>query len=135
LRAAISDFRISYQKDKCNIKAKRACEKLTLRLSYTRSQNILRSIGPPTIFAVSAFLFFITQYLFFRGKPVLWDKSSKIFQGMSESHYVLLTFGSLIFMIAGLSLPELLKIKIAGVELEKSTIQQTQPFSSLGILK
>lgn len=135
LRAALSDFRISYQKDKCNIKAKRACEKLTLRLSYTRSQNILRSIGPPIIFAVSAFLFFITQYLFFRGKPVFWDESTKTFQGISETHYVLLTFGSLIFMIAGLSLPELLKIKIAGVELEKSTIAQTQPFSSLGISK
>jgi hypothetical protein len=38
-------------------------------------------------------------------------------------------------MIAGLSLPELLKIKIAGVELEKISIEQVQPFSSLSIPK
>lgn len=135
LKASLADFQISYQKDKCNLKAKRACEKLSLRLSYTRSQQALKSVGPPTIFALSVFLFFVTQYLFFTGKAVLWDESIKGLRSMGESHYVLLTFGSLIFMIAGLSLPQLLKIKIAGVELEKSTIEQTQTSSNLGISK
>lgn len=135
LRGALSDFQISYQKDKCNLKAKRACEKLSLRLSYTRSQQALKSVGPPTIFALSVFLFLVTQYLFFSGKAVLWSEAEKGLRSMSETHYALLTFGSLIFMIAGLSLPQLLKIKIAGVELEKSTIEQGQSLSHLGISK
>jgi hypothetical protein len=128
LRAALSDFEVSYQKDKNNFRAKRAAEKLRLRLSYTRSQSILRSVGPIIIFLVSAFVFVVTQYCFFTGRP-----GGRI---ISESHYALLTFGSIIFMIAGLSLPELLKIKIAGVELEKISIEQGgQPFSSLGMPK
>jgi tetratricopeptide (TPR) repeat protein len=135
LRAALSDFKISYQKDKCNIKAKRACEKLSLRLSYTRSQQALRSVVPPAIFAISLILFLITQYLFFTGKAVFWDESAKGLRSMGEGYHALLTFGSLVFMIAGLSLPQLLKIKIAGVELEKSTIEQAQSWSNLGISK
>jgi tetratricopeptide (TPR) repeat protein len=135
LRAALSDFKTSYQKDKCNIKAKRACEKLSLRLSYTRSQQALRSAGPPTIFAISLILFIITQYLFFTGKAVFWDEAAKGLRSMGESYHALLTFGSLIFMIAGLSLPQLLKIKIAGVELEKSAVEQAQSWSNLGISK
>jgi hypothetical protein len=50
LRAALSDFEVSYQKDENNFRAKRAAEKLRLRLSYTRSQSILRSVGPIIIF-------------------------------------------------------------------------------------
>lgn len=135
LRAALSDFEASYQKDKNNFRAKRAAEKLRLRLSYTRSQSILRSVGPAFIFLISVLVFGLTQWFFFKSKPVVWDDTAKIMKVMSETHYALLTFGSIIFMIAGLSLPELLKIKIAGVELEKSSIEQVQPFSSLGILK
>lgn len=135
LRAALSDFEASHKKDKNNFRAKRAAEKLRLRLSYTRSQSILKSIGPFFLFLLSVLVFFLTQYVFFTSKPIVWDDTAKIMKVMSESHYALLTFGSIIFMIAGLSLPELLKIKIAGVELEKSSIEQVQPFSSLGISK
>lgn len=39
-------------------------------------------------------------------------------------YYALLTFGSLLFMVVGLYLPQILKLKVAGIELEKSSIDQ-----------
>lgn len=37
--------------------------------------------------------------------------------------YSLLTFGSLILLIAGIYLPQIIKLKIAGIELEKSNLE------------
>lgn len=56
-------------------------------------------------------------------------------------YYALLTFGSLLFMVVGLYLPQILKLKVAGIELEKSSLDQAavgdQAFAggSLGISK
>jgi tetratricopeptide (TPR) repeat protein len=56
-------------------------------------------------------------------------------------YYSLLTFGSLMFMVIGLYLPQILKLKVAGIELEKSSIDQATggdqavAASSLGIGK
>jgi hypothetical protein len=49
--------------------------------------------------------------------------------------YALLTFGSLIFMVAGLYLPQILKLKVAGIELEKSSVNQITISGTLGISK
>jgi hypothetical protein len=47
--------------------------------------------------------------------------------------YSLLTFGSLLFMVAGLYLPQLLKLKVGGIELEKSSLDQSTPAGPIGI--
>jgi hypothetical protein len=49
--------------------------------------------------------------------------------------YALLTFGSLVFMIAGAYLPELTSLKLAAVQLEKSTADRVETVRSLGISK
>jgi len=54
---------------------------------------------------------------------------------MGAGYYALLSFGSLIFMIAGLYLPQILKLKVAGIELEKSSVDQITTAGSLGIRK
>lgn len=54
---------------------------------------------------------------------------------MGAGYYALLSFGSLIFMIAGLYLPQILKLKVAGIELEKSSVDQITATGSLGIRK
>ena len=56
-------------------------------------------------------------------------------QGIKEPEYILLTFGSLTFIVVSLYLPQLLTLKIAGIELEKSTVDQIQVTGSLGITK
>jgi tetratricopeptide (TPR) repeat protein len=133
LRDALADFRLCFSKDRCHLKAKRAQEKLSARLVYTRPQQVFRSYGPHIVFALSLFVFAYTQYLFFTGKPVIWNSKEKVLESLGGEFYSMLTFGSLIFMVAGLSLPQLLKLKIAGVELEKSSVDQIQPSGNIGI--
>ena len=50
-------------------------------------------------------------------------------------YYALLTFGSLLFMVVGLYLPQILKLRVAGIELEKSSIDQAGAGGTLGISK
>ncbi len=133
LRDALADFRLCFRKDSCNLKAKRAQEKLTVRLGYTRPQQVFKSLGPVIIFALSLLVFVYAQYLFFTGNPAFWNSKEKVRESLGGEFYSLLTFGTLIFMVAGLSLPQLLKIKIAGVELEKSSVDQIQPSGKIGI--
>jgi superkiller protein 3 len=60
---------------------------------------------------------------------------------LPAGYYALLTFGSLLFMVVGLYLPQILKLKVAGIELEKSSVDQAtvgdQAFAggTLGISK
>jgi hypothetical protein len=63
------------------------------------------------------FIFVVAQIEYLRGN-------------ISTGPHLALTFGSLVLAVAGLFLPELLKLKVAGVELEKSPVeQQRRPVS------
>jgi tetratricopeptide (TPR) repeat protein len=59
----------------------------------------------------------------------------KAFQPMETGYYVLATFGSLLFMVAGLYLRQISKLKVGALELEKSTIDQISTSTSLGITR
>jgi tetratricopeptide (TPR) repeat protein len=59
----------------------------------------------------------------------------KSFQPVDSVLYILITFGSLLFMIAGFYLDQISKLKVGAIELEKSTINQISTTSSLGISK
>ncbi|MDX2070030.1 MAG: tetratricopeptide repeat protein [Haliscomenobacter sp.] len=50
-------------------------------------------------------------------------------------YYVLISFGAIIFMIAGLYLPKLLKLKVGVIEIEKNSLSEIYDFSLLGIQK
>jgi tetratricopeptide (TPR) repeat protein len=54
---------------------------------------------------------------------------------MPAGYYALLTFGSLLFMVVGLYLPQILKLRVAGIELEKSSVDQAGAGGTLGISK
>jgi tetratricopeptide (TPR) repeat protein len=49
--------------------------------------------------------------------------------------YATLTFGLLAFLMAAISLPELLKLKVGGVQLEKSRTEQIDPLANLSIAR
>jgi len=55
------------------------------------------------------------------------------FPELAGGYYALLTFGSLLFMVVGLYLPQILKLRVAGIELEKSSIDQAGAGGTLGI--
>lgn len=54
---------------------------------------------------------------------------------LETGYYVLLTFGSLLFMISGLYLQQLSKLKVGAIELEKTSEALTKISGSLGITK
>jgi hypothetical protein len=62
-------------------------------------------------------------------------KTSEDFPKIEVGHYAILTFCSLLFMVVGLYLPQILKLKVAGIELEKSSVDQAQARATLGLRK
>jgi hypothetical protein len=57
------------------------------------------------------------------------------FPKIAIGYYYALTFGFLLFMVVGLYLPQVLKLKFAGIELEKSSVDQSQAGRTVGIGK
>jgi tetratricopeptide (TPR) repeat protein len=55
------------------------------------------------------------------------------FEKIDLGSYAALTFGSLLFMIAGAYLPQLTSFKVAGLQLDKSSSQPIETVHSLGI--
>lgn len=54
---------------------------------------------------------------------------------LPTGYYALISFGALIFMIAGLYLPKLLKLKVGVIEIEKNSPSEVNNISLLGIQK
>ena len=57
------------------------------------------------------------------------------FEQIGEATYGLLTFGAMIFMVAGLFLREITKLKFGAVELEKASIEHAAVTTSLNITR
>ncbi|MBG9378734.1 tetratricopeptide repeat protein [Panacibacter sp. DH6] len=124
---ALSDFKESYKLDKDRYKAKIACDKIKQRLSLLSSKRTTEKFGPGLIFFLSLFVFVTIQVLFF--KSYFFSQKAII----DFTAYSLFTFGSIVFMIAALYLPNVLKLKVAGIELEKSSIDLIAVSGNLGI--
>ncbi|MBI4377606.1 MAG: tetratricopeptide repeat protein [Nitrospinae bacterium] len=122
---AMKDFNNCFANDHGHNKAKRAKEKLEKRLSRFSPQRFMEKGGPPLIVTLSLITFILSTISFFFGKPNDYIKD--------PLHYAVLTFGSLIFMVAGLYLPQILKLKVGSVELEKSPVEQITTQIPLGI--
>lgn len=113
LRKALKDFEDCFLNDPDYHKARWAKEKIEKRFSRFSPQRLTEK-GGQWIFALSLIVFILTQISFFHG-PRYID---------NLGYYALLTFGSLIFMVAGLCLPQLTQLKVAGIKLEKSSVDQ-----------
>jgi hypothetical protein len=91
--------------------------------------------GPLAIFTAGAAVFLFTQLDFFfpnaKVRELFWLPMKS--QAMDAKYYVVLTFGALIFMIAGLYLPKVLKLKVPGIELEKASVERASAPSALDI--
>ena len=127
---ALADFKECFRLDKDHHKSERAIEKIEAVLNKTRHYSrFSEKVGPWFVVIPSACVFLFTQASLFFNMPhmplVIKDTGS----------YLTLTFLPLLFIIIGLYLPNILRIKFPGVELEKSSIQQISTPSSLGIKK
>jgi tetratricopeptide (TPR) repeat protein len=137
---ARDDFRTCFKNDADQYKAKRAVEKIDKVLPPRSPQRFMEEWGPPVIFLFSVAVFVLSQIIF------VWsflDKSKIPFsvgfldqaQHLPLSDYVALTFGSLILMVASSYLPQLLKLKVPGIELEKTAVDQVTTLGPVGISK
>ena len=73
-----------------------------------------------------------------KGPETVWDAPGMLrikipFGEKLFVHYLATTFSSLVFMIVGLYLPQIMKLKVAGIELEKSSTDHIRTSTSLGI--
>jgi tetratricopeptide (TPR) repeat protein len=116
------DFKQSVKHDKENHKAERAVKKITEKSPLFSPERFLEKVGPMTIVAMSAFVFGLVQVSFLR---------KGIFHNLA--FYVPVTFGSIALMVVGFYLPQLLKLKVAGIELEKSSVDQITSSGTLEI--
>lgn len=104
-------------------KARRAVERIEERLCPPH--EITARWGSWLIGALSIIIFFLAQAAFF----------IKGVKPLETGYYALITFGALIFMVAGLFLRQLSKLKVGAIELEKSSLDQVTTSASLGIQK
>jgi len=133
LREALEDFKECCRLDLDNHKAERAKEKLVKRLSFPLTGWFTDKVAPLVVFGLAAVVFILSQLnFFFRGQwNFYFGGTDKLIEGGGT--YALLTFGSLIFMVAGLYLPHILRLKVGVIELEKKPVAQITSSVGLGI--
>ena len=126
LRGALQDFKRCCSLDRTHHKAERAQAKLENRLVRSSPQKILESVAPWVVMVPAFLILAVTQASYYLGVP------SKNLDSVS---YITLTFGTLLFFVIGLFLPQIQKLKGAGIELEKVTGTQISASGSFGISK
>jgi tetratricopeptide (TPR) repeat protein len=126
LSSALRDFRECHARDRTQHKAERAISRLEERTGRFKPDWLEDTLGPRLIVGLAVVVFVLTQLSFY---------SDWLVANFQPAYYVTLTLGSLLFAIAGLGLPRLLRLKVAGIELERSTVTQVSSTIPLGIGK
>ncbi len=123
---ALADFKKCYELDPDHHKSARAMEKVESALNKAKRYWFTEKIAPWLIAVPSIFVFLISQMSVLTKQPL----------DITEiGPYLTMTFVPLIFLIIGFYLPHILKLKFAGIEIEKSSVQQITMAGSLGIRK
>ena len=63
------------------------------------------------------------------------ERTEQRFEPIKIGSYAILTFGSLIFLVAGLYLRQISKLKFGGIELEKSSMERISITGPIGVTK
>jgi tetratricopeptide (TPR) repeat protein len=124
LRDALKDFRACLGADPSQHKAERAIEEIQEQIGRFKPQWIEERLGPITVALLAVVIFALTQSSFFFSWPL---------EGLAAAFYIPVTLGALLFIVAGLFLPRILRLKVGGIELEKTAVSQVSAPSSLGI--
>jgi tetratricopeptide (TPR) repeat protein len=106
--------------DKDHQPSVRAAEILKKKRNPLNPEIFLDKIAP-IIISLLALVTFVLSLTSFFWKMPLQD-------GLTVGYFIILSFGSLVFLIAGISLPQLLKLKVGTIELEKE-IKKTAPLN------
>jgi tetratricopeptide (TPR) repeat protein len=137
---ARADFRECFKLDGEQHKAKRAVEKIDKVLPRRSPQRYMEDWGPSLILVLSFGVFLVFQLsllgsLVDKSKLPAWLNFLAQAQGLPPSEYITVTLGSLLLMVASCYLPQLLKLKVPGIELEKTAVDQITTLGPVGISK
>ena len=129
LKVASDDFRKCNESDPDDSKVRAAIEKINKRKRQRRGEFLVEVLGPAIIFSLSVLVFLFAQLAFICS---LFGKPPDHALVKDQWAYFWLTFTSLLFMIAAAYLPQLLKLKLPGIELEKAAVDKVST-PSIGI--
>lgn len=87
------------------------------------ANSLIEYIGPWMV-VIPSLLILVVSIISFLGILPFHEKA--LGSQMNKSDFATLFFGSLTFLIIGLSLPQILKLKVVGIELEKQSLDQSQ---------
>jgi hypothetical protein len=126
LDEALSDFKRCLHVNPRHRGALEAKQKIEDSRKYWKADTIEQRIGPALVAGLALVVFAITQASFY-------DRHLAPIHHLTSATYVTLTFSSLLFVIAGVALPQLSKLSVAGMSLEKASATQATAPTSFGI--
>jgi tetratricopeptide (TPR) repeat protein len=126
LNKALKDFTNCVQLDPEHYKGDRAKRKIVERRKVFSADWFTRKVAPWFIVVPAVAIFLEAQMAHYH-----LGRLAEIKVG----EYSALTFGALMFIVVGLFLPQIQKLKGAGIELEKSPVNQITTSAALGIKK
>jgi tetratricopeptide (TPR) repeat protein len=135
LMSAFNDFRQAGKNDPEHGPASLALNKVAQQIRRRSSESIGDIVGPIVVSVAAGIVFALAQIDFFlrgtRLHQMLAMPAESVLQ--QPGYYATVTFSALAVMIAGVSLRKLLKLKIAGIELERTAPARLVPAVTLGI--
>jgi tetratricopeptide (TPR) repeat protein len=134
---ARTDFRNCLRVDRNHPKAAAAMAKIMKHVGRRGAESLIDVLGPLAICLFSTLVFLLAQVDFmFRGtslRAALGFLPANVIT--DPKIYAAVTFSALLFMVAGLYLPKVLKLKVAGIELQKTSAEQVSAPSTLDITR
>lgn len=120
---ARDEFKACSRHDPEHFHARRAVAKIEKSLGTRTPQRLLERYVPLLAFFAAAVPFGFAQWKFF------WQADKEF----GAAAYTTLTFGLLALMVVSAYLPQVLKLKFGGLEMEKSNVNQVATLGTLGI--
>jgi hypothetical protein len=122
------------EKGDFNYKANSALQKLSVHIKEVSRSRVFEWLGPLMVCVLAFSIFVLAQLDFFLGVRWLFGVEQAKSKSLNEPvYYAAVTFGSLLFMVVGLYLSKVSKLKVGAIELEKSTVAQISSPTSLDI--
>jgi len=129
LDAAEALFQRAIEADRRNVRASRALTLLRSGRKQERTAAGIERFGAPVVALVAVVALVLVQLSLF----ISWPALRRERESLTFASYGALTFGLLALLMAAFYLPSILKLKVAGVELEKSVQQPSVETPIIGI--
>jgi tetratricopeptide (TPR) repeat protein len=126
LKDALEDFAECTRLDKHHYKAIRAVRAIEEQRKPLSNQRLAERAGPLLVAGAALVVFLLVQASLIFGWPI---------GDLAPGTYGALSLGALLFVVAGLYLPNVTGLKVGTIQLEKSVVEQVSVSTDLGISK